>query len=280
MASSFLFADSPEFLRLIRGEDEPDLTGLCFEIARDVYPKMEPSAYLRRIDVLAGRARDRCPSGAKARHILGQINWVLFVEEGYRGNVEEYDDPRNSYLNLVMDRKLGIPISLSALYLAVAERLGLAMSGVNLPGHFVIREGRGDSTTFVDPFHEGALLDRAGCERVVSRSLDRPVKLSDAAFEPCSTRVVVQRMLRNLKAAYLRDNHHSAAIPAMRRLVALDKENVFERRDLGIACVEVGLAGEALNHLTAYLAAETNAADFEDISALVRVASREVAGRN
>ena len=206
MPPPFPFADSPEFLRLIRGEDEPDLTRLCFEIARDAYPKLDPVPYLNKIDALANRVRDRCPQGAKARHILGQINWVLFVEEGFRGNVEEYGDPRNSYLNVVIDRKLGIPISLSVLYLAIADRLGLAMAGVNLPGHFVIHAGRGDSTIFVDAFHEGALLDRAGCERLVARSLDRPIKLTDSAFEPCSSRILVQRMLRNLKAAYLRDH--------------------------------------------------------------------------
>ena len=274
------FSDSPEFLRLLRGEDEPDLTRLCLELARDAYPALDPRGYVAKIDALADRVRDRCPEGAKVRHILGQINWVLFVEEGFRGNVDSYKDTRNSYLNEVLDRGLGIPISLSALYLAIAERLGLAMSGVNLPGHFLVRTGRNESTIFVDPFHEGAFLDRAGCERRAQAALGRPIPLSDAMLAACSTRDLVSRMLRNLKAAYLGELDFTAAVPVLRRLVALGKGDSLERRDLGIALLRTGAAGESLAHLAAYLAASPRAEDAQDISALIRVAGREIAGRN
>ena len=98
--------------------------------------------------------------GARVRHILGQINWVLFVEEGFRGNVEDYYDPRNSYLNEVLDRKLGLPISLSVLYAEVASRVGLALGCVNLPMHFALRVMGRDEPVFVDPFHEGRMLDQ------------------------------------------------------------------------------------------------------------------------
>src|SRR3954452_3455393 len=89
-------SDSPELLRLLRGEDEPDLTRVAMELARDSYPTLAVPAYLARIDLLADRVRERCPEGAKPRHILGQINWVLFVEEKFRGNEEDYYDARNS----------------------------------------------------------------------------------------------------------------------------------------------------------------------------------------
>lgn len=280
MPPPFPFADSPEFLRLLRDEDEPDLTRLALEIARDAHPNLDARAYLAQIDALAARVRDRCPQGAKARHIVGQINWVLFVEERFRGNSEHYQDPRNSYLNDVIDRKLGIPLSLSILYLAIADRIGLAMSGVNLPGHFVIRAGRGDATMFIDPYGEGAILDRAGCKRLAAAATGRESPLPDDVYAPCSTRVIVVRMLRNLKAAYLREHDFSAAIPVLRRLVALRKTDLEERRDLGIACVHAGLAGEALGHLAAYLAVRPKAQDAEDIQALVQVARRDVAARN
>ena len=274
------FSDSPEFLRLLRGEDEPDLTRLCLELARDAYPALDVRSCLARIDDLADRVRDRCPEGAKVRHILGQINWVLFVEEAFRGNLDEYQDTRNSYLNEVLDRKLGIPISLSALYLAIAERLGLAMSGVNLPGHFLIRVGRKDSTIFVDPFHEGAFLDREGCARRASAALGRSIPLPDSILAPCSTGDMVARMLRNLKAAYLGELDFAAAVPILRRLVALSKGDLHERRDLGIALLRVGEPGESLAHLAAYRAARPRADDAEDIAALIRVAGRDIAGRN
>jgi len=276
----FPFYDSPEFLRLLRGEVEPDLTRLALEVARDAYPDLNAIDQITKIDALASRVRDRCPEGAKTRHILGQINWVLFVEEGFRGNQDDYQNPRNSYINEVLDRKLGIPLSLSILYLAIADRLGLAMSGVNLPGHFVIRSGRGDSTLFVDPYSQGTILDRHGCDRLAARATGRIESIDDAVLAPCSTSTIVVRMLRNLKASHLREHDFTATVPVLRRLVALRKGDFEERRDLGIVCARAGLPGEALVHLAAYLAARPHADDSEDIAALARVARREVAGLN
>ncbi len=275
------FSESPEFLRLLRGEVEPDLTRLALEIAADAYPGLDPQAYLDQIEALSDRVRDRCPQGAKARHILGQINWVLFVEEKFRGNTEEYYDSRNSYLNEVLDRKLGIPMSLSLVYLAVAERLGLLMSGVNLPAHFIVRADAGQDAIFVDPYHAGQFLDREGCEQVVARVTGTPeVALTDANLAPCPPRVLVARMLRNLKAAYLREHEFPTALPVLRRLVALEKDDPEERRDLGVCCVHAGRPGEALDHLDAYLKARPKAADVRDVEAVAKVARREVAGWN
>ena len=116
-----------------------NLARIALEIGRDADPEIEVESYLERIQDLADRARGRYRPGAKIRDILAQINWVLFVEEEFRGNHEDYYDPRNSYLNEVLDRGLGIPISLSVLYQTLAERLGLAMAGVDLPLHFMLR---------------------------------------------------------------------------------------------------------------------------------------------
>ncbi len=276
----FPFQNSPEFLRLIRGQDEPDLVRLCLEFAADAYPGLDRRAYAARIDSLAVRIRDRCPEGAKLRHILGQIQWVLFVEERFRGNHEEYGDPRNSYLNEVLDRKLGIPISLSTLYLAVSERIGLEMWGVNLPGHFVVGCGPRESPIYVDPYHEGIILDRDGCIRRVTQVLGRPPRLDRSAFDPCPTWLMAARMLRNLKAAYLRENDFAQGLPIMRRLAWLLRDQPEERRDLGIACLKTDRAGEAIAHLSAYLKTANDEPDREDIEALLRAAIDRVARSN
>lgn len=274
------FAHSPEFQRLVRGDDAADLARVALEIARDGCPEVDVEAYLARIDRLADRVRDRCRDGAAVRHLLGQINWVLFVEEGLQGNDSAYYDPRNSYLNEVLDRKLGIPISLSVLYLAVAERLGLVMHGVNLPGHFLIRTGQGGQTIFVDPYHGGLLLDRAGCARRVEEVTGQPVALDDASLAPCTSPVLVARMLRNLKAVYLRQGDFAAAVPVLRRLVALSPADPLERRDLGVACLHLERAGESIGHLQAYLDARPQADDADDVGALLRLARRKVAEWN
>ncbi len=186
-----LFADSPEFQRLVMGADKVQLARIALEIACDAYADLDIEAYLKRIEALAARASSRFRPDAKARDIIGQINWVLFVEEGFGGNREEYYDPRNSYLNEVLDRKLGIPISLSVVYWTVAEHLGLSMAGVNLPAHFMLRVDENERTWFVDPFHAGAIYNRRRCEQRLSEIAQQPVVLTDSLAAPCSIPVVV-----------------------------------------------------------------------------------------
>jgi regulator of sirC expression with transglutaminase-like and TPR domain len=275
-----LFAESPEFQRLLRQEPGADLSRIALEIARDAYPDLDIGSYLARIDALAARVRDRCPPLARIRQILGQINWVLFVEEGFQGNVEHYYDSKNSYLNEVMDRKLGIPISLSVLYWALAKRLGLEMSGVNLPAHFMLRVGQGESTIFVDPFHSGALLDREGCTRRITERIGKPAELTELQFAPCRLDLVVSRMLRNLKAIYIQQRDFPSAVPVQRRLAALNPGDPHEQRDLGMLFLQVDHPTEAIGPLQAYLDAQPLADDAEPIRSLLRAARRDAAQRN
>lgn len=274
------FAQSPEFLKLLRHDPAADLTRIALEISRDEYPDLDADSYLRKIEELADRVRDRCPSGAGPRQVLGQVNWVLYVEEGYQGNTEDYSDPRNSYLNEVIDRRTGIPISLSVLYRAVAGRLSPQMSGMNLPAHFMLRVGQGASTIFIDPFHAGALLDRAGCERCISKVVGQAVALSDLQLAPCSPAQVVSRMLRNLKALYLQRNEFTRALPVQRRLAAIEAGEPQEQRDLGMLCLQVDRPGDAVKPLEAYLQARPDADDADAIGTLLRAARREVARWN
>jgi regulator of sirC expression with transglutaminase-like and TPR domain len=274
------FADSPEFQRLLRREASCDLVKLALEVARDAFPELDAHVYLEKIEALARRVRDRCPPGTRPRQVLGQINWVLFVEESYQGNTEDYYDPRNSYLNEVIDRRTGIPISLSILYAALADRVGLPLAGVNLPAHFMLRVGQGESTLFVDPFHSGALLDRKGCQRTIARLVGEPVELSDLQLAPCGTDLVVTRLLRNLKGIYLRSHDFMAALPVQRRLAALNQGDAREQRDLGMLCLQVDRPGEAIVPLEAYLEARPESDDAAPVRALLRAARREVAAWN
>lgn len=276
----FQFDDSPEFRGLVEGDPRADLTRIALEIAADAYPGLLPDRYLDALDALADRVRHRCPARARPGRVLDQINWVLFVEERFRGNTEEYYDPRNSYLNEVIDRRVGIPISLSTLYLAVADRLGLEMDGVNLPAHFLLRVGQGAETIFIDPFHAGALLDREGCRRRVAEVTGQDVVLADEQLAPCPMATIVARMLRNLKAVYLRDHQFTLAIPVLRRLVALDRDEPLERRDLGACCLHADRPGEAIDHLGAYLDARPDADDAEVVTGLLRTAWKLVASGN
>jgi regulator of sirC expression with transglutaminase-like and TPR domain len=212
--------------------------------------------------------------------VLGQINWVLFVEEGFHGNTDAYYDPRNSYLNEVLDRKTGIPITLSILYWRLAERQGLAVAGLNLPSHFMLRVDQADTTLFVDPFHGGALLDRAGCAARIFELSGERVELTDEHFAPCPLDQVVARMLRNLKAIYLGSNDFTSALPVQRRLAALSRTDPREQRDLGMLCLQLDRPAEAIAPLQCYIDAAPESDDAEAVRALLRAARREVATWN
>jgi regulator of sirC expression with transglutaminase-like and TPR domain len=271
------FAESPEFLRLLRREARSDLVRITLEIARDADPDLDIDHYLGKIEGLAGRVRDRCAPGAKTRAVLGQINWVLYVEEGFRGNTEDYYDPANSYLNRVIDRKAGIPITLSVLYATIAARVGVVLEGVNLPAHFMLRAGDGDSTIFVDPFHAGALLDREGCRRRISEVVGQPVALTEVQLAPCGPDLVVARLLRNLKAIYLEHQDFPSALPVLRRLAALNPGDPKEQRDLGMLCLQLDRPAEAITPLQAYLDARPQARDADLVRPLLNAARRAVA---
>jgi regulator of sirC expression with transglutaminase-like and TPR domain len=272
--------DSPEFQRLVAGASSVHLARIALEIARDAHPDLDIDSYLRRIDELAERARDRCRPGSKARDVVGQINWVLYVESGLRANEEDYHDPRNSYLNEVLDRGMGIPISLAVVYWSVAERLGLTMTGANLPAHFMLRFEEDGEIWFVDAFHAGAIYDREHCQKRLSEIIQQPVVLTDSMAAPCAIGTVVVRMLRNLKAIYGRLQDAGSLLPVQRRLAALSRDDPSELRDLGLLCAQNNRVGEALDPLESYLSAAPRADDAKEIRALVETIRRQIARWN
>jgi regulator of sirC expression with transglutaminase-like and TPR domain len=272
------YPTSPEFERVVRGEVGADLARVALEIARDFRPELDVAAQLARIDALADRVRARIREGAPARKIIGQINWVLYVEEGFKGNVEDYFEARNSYLDDVLDRKTGIPISLAILYRAIAGRLGLELSPANLPAHFMLRLDDGEPA-FVDAFHGGELLDRAGCERRIGEVVGGPTRLSDVQLAPCSDAAVAARLLRNLKAIHFGEDDYPSALIVQRRLAAVSNDPA-ELRDLGMLCMRLDEPGQAIDPLTAYLKARPEPDDAEQVRALLSGARSAVARWN
>jgi len=274
------FPPSPEFDLIVRGEPRPRLDRVALEIARDAYPDLCIEAYLERMDSLARRIHDRVRSNAPPLKVLQQINWVLFVEEKYKGDRDDYFDPRNSYLNEVMDRKSGIPISLSVLYWSLAERLGVSLSATNLPAHFMLRIDVADRPLFIDPFHDGEVLDLDACRERLSQVIGKAVTLSEPQTAPCSSREVVARMLRNLKAIYLGAEDYPAAHMVQRRLAAVAVDDPTEQRDLGMICLRLDRPGEAVDPLVAYLRSCPDGPDATDVHALLDSARRLVARWN
>ena len=270
--------ESPEFRRLVEGDEAVDLVRINLEIARDADPNVDADACLAAIDALGDRVQARCSPGAGAVEVIEQINRTLFVEDEYRGNTEDYFDPRNSYLHEVVARRLGIPISLALLYAAVAARVGLRLDGINTPLHFLLRVTDEEPALFVDPFHMGTTLDRSGCEHLLSELSGQEVRLGFEHFTPCNLSTVVSRMLRNLKRIYLERDDFARALPVVRRLSALNRGDLLELRDWGLVAVRAQHPGEAILPLTRYLAESPTADD--RIGDVLKAARREVAAWN
>jgi len=176
-----------------------DLEPGCWLLAKTRYPELDEAPYRVRLDSMARELRERLTGREAPRATIEVCNRYLFRWLGFRGNEEDYDDPDNSYLNRVLDRRLGVPISLSVLYLLVGWRLALPLEGVNMPGHFLLKWQSRTAQFFIDPFNEGRLLEAEDC-RNLCEQLGHDFSPADLA--PANSRQILFRMCSNLQAIY------------------------------------------------------------------------------
>jgi regulator of sirC expression with transglutaminase-like and TPR domain len=228
-----------------------DLAELALWLARDEYPNLDVDAYLSELDGMAHEAKSYLRGSLEAR-VTGLCRY-LFYEMGFRGNTQDYYDPRNSYFNQVLDRRTGIPITLSVLAMAVGQRAGLQVVGVGLPAHFVAKaldEGR---EVLFDPFHGGRQLTPADCENLVHQVAGMAIEATPDALSAMPLRALVTRMLSNLKAIYQKEGDFARTVRVLERLHQLNPSDLIQRRDLGIGLFQAGQLGRAVDHLSAYL---------------------------
>ncbi|HXG12993.1 MAG TPA: transglutaminase-like domain-containing protein [Gemmataceae bacterium] len=264
---------------LARDSSAPvDLAAVALHLARDEYPDLDVEAYLSELAAMAHEARSYLRGDLRAR-VAGLCRY-LFHEMGFRGNTQSYYDPRNSYLNQVLDRRTGIPITLSVVAMTVGTRAGLAVDGVGLPGHFIARAAAAGQEIFFDPFHGGRFLTPEQCAILVQQVTGLPFEATAAQLRPAPVARIVLRMLSNLKSIYLRQGDFPRAIRVIERARQLAPDDPEQRRDLGISLVRVGQPGRALDHLEAYLAAMPAAADASAVREFLDQARSEVARWN
>ncbi|MCI0459530.1 MAG: transglutaminase-like domain-containing protein [Gemmataceae bacterium] len=255
-----------------------DLAELALRLATDEYPQLDVEAYLAEIDGMAHEAR-RYLLGDLAARVTGLCRY-LFHDMGFRGNVEEYYDPRNSYLNEVLDRRTGIPISLSAVAMGVGARAGLEVQGVGLPGHFIVKAILNGREELFDPFHGGRRLTPGDCETLVLQVTGQPFQATAEGLSGLPLGLIVTRMLNNLKGTYLREGDFVRGVRVMERLCRLHPNDPLQRRDLGTGMLHASQPGKAIEHLNAYLSAAPQASDAETVRQLLRTARRRVAEWN
>jgi regulator of sirC expression with transglutaminase-like and TPR domain len=257
---------------------EVDLGRAAFAIARIQYPELVAETEMQRLDDLAARA---AKAGAQDRGDgLGRLRAFLFEAEGFRGNADEYYDPRNSCLNDVMDRKLGIPITLSVLMIEVGRRLGISITGVGLPGHFIVGAEVDARRLYIDPFHGGSVITPETAAEVASRAVGRPVKLEQAHWAPCSKRQIVIRMLRNLKTIYARQTEWGRALTVVDRLLLIDCDSPTHLRDRGTVLVKLGRLRDGAAEWERYLTRFPNAQDADNFRQELRRVRQELGSLN
>ncbi len=238
-----------------------DLALAALLYAREIaYPDLQTSAYQERIEQLAVQAAQRVGTGGPAEQAEA-LGLFLFGEVGFEGNVDAYYDPANSYLNRVLDRRLGIPITLSVIYMAVAEQLGLVVHGVGLPGHFLVGVETGVTTAYFDPFHGGMRRSSAECARLVTQATHYQGPFEERWLQPISTKAILTRMLNNLVNAHTQRQEWLQAIGAVEHLQVVEPDEPTHVRDLGLLLSQEHQYRRACEVLETYLRLNPSAAD-------------------
>jgi regulator of sirC expression with transglutaminase-like and TPR domain len=240
----------------------PSLAQAALVIARIEYPRLDDERYLARLDAMgraAQRRIDRTIAEGGDASVLARVralNAYLFEEEHFVGNREKYEDPRNSCLNEVLERRTGIPITLSLLYMEVAQRAGLHVDGVNFPGHFLVRcpdAGVAATGIIIDPFHRGALLSEHDCRLLLQQHVGSEVAFDTSLLAPATRPQIIVRMLLNLKRIYVHMRSFPQARDVTEMLLALSPSALSELRDRGLLAYHLNDLTGALRDLQTYL---------------------------
>jgi regulator of sirC expression with transglutaminase-like and TPR domain len=275
LSDSYLIRDPyKEFRQTVdRGEDKIDLGRAALTLAAVDYPDLDIDIYLARIDRLAAEAQARLGSEADVHRTIAVLNDVLFRQHGFRGNRDNYFDPRNSFLNEVLDRRTGIPISLSVLYMEVAQKIALPLQGVGFPGHFLVKH----EEIVIDPFNQGEIRSRKHLQTMLNRLYGDKVSFDPEFLAATSKKQILRRMLNNLQLIYLRENDLIKGLSIVERLLVLDPTSSEGIRDRGIIYLRLECFKQALEDLQTYLSLAPQAEDADAIRDQIAVLMRQVA---
>jgi len=259
------------FASLLERTEIP-LDEAALAIAAEEYPGLDPVACLSRLDRLAKAVESKLGDLRPPLRVMQAMREVLRDEERFRGNEKDYYDPRNSFLNEVLERRLGIPITLSLVTIEVARRLGLRMQGVAFPGHFLAKcpaQPGLPGEVFVDAFNGWELLGADECTARFRAVLHG--RAFDPTFlDPVDSRLILARLLHNLKRIYVEKGDDVRALWVVDRLLLLQPENLEERRDRGLVSARLGGTAAAVRDLEAYVRGHPRASDVDEVKALLR----------
>jgi len=269
------------FLELAALDEENfPLDRAALVLAMEEYPEIDILTYLRKLDTLAARAEVLIGIDRSPVNVIESMNAVLFVQEGLRGNAEDYYDPRNSYLNEVLDRRMGIPISLSVIYLEIARRINFPIRGVGFPGHFLVKHSAGGRNIVIDPFNLGRILTNNECQELLDKVYNGAVQMNSTLLLPMEKKAIITRMLYNLKGIYTQKEHHQKAISVIDKILMLNPAAPSELRDRGLLYMQTSFFAKALADLEYYLSSATAPDDRPNVENHVKLLRSIVSSNN
>jgi len=262
-------------------DNQVNLAEAALVIAAAEYPDLDIDAYLGRIDDLAAQLRRRLRQDIPPTEAILALNHFLFGELGFSGNMAEYYDPRNSFLNDVLDRRLGIPLTLSIVYIEIGRRAGLALRGVSFPGHFLVKCIVRDGAIMLDPYAGGVSLSIGDLQqrlKALSNGIEPAPEAVQHMIAAAGNKEILARMLRNLKGIYLHQNEMMKALAAAERIIAVATDAADEYRERGRIYLNLECFRAALADFRHYLLLEPVADDAkvirQQVAELQQVASR------
>lgn len=277
-----MVVSAAERLRQIFAQPEPeiDLGRAALALARLEHPDLDEELYVNRLRDIAEPLRAKLRAGLDSKAIVDTVSRYLFEELGFCGNAGDYYDTRNSFLNEVIDRRTGIPITLAIVYLEVARHLELPYFGVGLPGHFLVKYDDGRKRLYVDPFSGGRTLRRNECQKWLREILGRRVVLREHDFASVDKAYIIRRMLNNLRDIYLNSRRYRKGLEILEMILVLNPGSSDEIKQRAWLRYELGLYKQARADLETYLSMGPAAEDVEDVKKWITMLQRTQARMN
>ena len=259
--------------------DQIDLAKGALLIAKDAYADLDIEAYLQQLNQMAEELQSQIGEEADTSEQINYLNHYLFETQGFVGSSQEhYYDARNSYLNEVLERKIGIPITLSIVYIEVGKRIGLPLVGVGFPGHFIVKHRNLEAV--IDPFEKGQILSDADLSERLRQIFRESVPMHPRFLQAVTNKEILARMLRNLRQIYFREEKYEKAVRTAERIAWLAPQSAQDYRDLGYLYYQVNAYGKSLASFNTYLRLSDDPPDQEEISRNIRLLTQQIAKLN
>ena len=259
--------------------DQIDLAKGALLIAKKAYTDLDIEVYLQRLNQMAEELQSQIGKEADTSDQINHLNHYLFETQGFAGSSQEnYYDARNSYLNEVLERKTGIPITLSVVYMEIGKRIGLPLVGVGFPGHFIVKHRHLE--TVIDPFEKGQILSEADLSERLTQIFREPVSMHPRFLQAVTNKEILARMLRNLRQIHFRAGEHQKAVNSAEQITWLAPQSAQDYRDLGYLYYQVNAYGRSLAAFNTYLRLSDDPPDQEEISRNIRVLTQQIAKLN